>query len=336
MADVGVSIALIGATGALGEELLVCLEDAEFEIRELVPIASRASTRPSVDFKGQSLRVRNLEPEALERANLVLLALPPGREEDLLLDIAEAGTPIVDLTGLWADDAQAPLVAAGLNDGALDALRGGGPVVCPHPLALALAGLGRALRPRFELRAVRGQALLPAASAGRRGIEELSGQIVASFHSKDPPRVVFPEGLAFNLLPTWGELEPGGWTDLERRVADQAARLLGSTSQRFGVGVALAPLFAGMSLALHLEADGQGFDAEQLTRTLSTAPALRLVGGRALTPRAQLEQGGLAVGRVRDDPAGQGVHLWVSADPLRLAASNAVALAGALLGQGLL
>lgn len=336
MADSGVSIALIGATGALGEELIVNLEEAPFEVRELIPIASRASTRPTVDFKGQSLRVQELRTEAVESANLVFVALPPGQGEDLLLDLADSGAPLLDLTGLWAEDPSVPLVAAGLNTAELEGARAGGPVGCPHPLALALATLGAAMRPRFELDAARGTALLPAASAGRRGIEELSGQVVASFNSKDPPRVVFPDGLAFNLLPTWGEVLPGGWTALETRVAEQAARLLGLVPQRFAVGVALAPLFAGMSLALHLRAEGQGFDAEQLTRALSTSERLRLVGGRALTPRAQLERAGLALGRLRNDPSGDGVHLWVSADPLRLAASNAVAVAASLVERGLI
>lgn len=335
MSDSGVSIALIGATGAMGEELLVVLEEASFPIRELIPIGSRGSTRSTVDFKGSSLKVQNLSPEALERANIVFVALPSGREEELLLDLADAGTPIIDLSGLWAEDAQAPLVAAALNASDLEAARAGGPVVCPDPLALALASVGAALRPRFELLSMRGQALMPATIAGRKGIEELSGQVVASFNSKDPPRVVFPEGLAFNLLPQWGEPNVGGWTLPEARAAEQAARLLGLVSSRFAVSVALAPLFAGMSLSLHLRAEGTGFDAEQLTRTFSTSAALRLLSGRALTPRANLELEGLAIGRLRDDPAGDGVHLWVSADPLRLAASNAVQIATALVSREL-
>jgi len=142
MSESGFQIAVVGATGAMGEELILTLERANLAISSFVPIASRASARPSVEFRGQSFPVKPLGPDALEGVELAFAVLPQGPGDDLLIEAAEAGCTIVDLAGIWRDDPQVPMIALGINS-ALDLERvpNVGVVTSPGPVALALCAV---------------------------------------------------------------------------------------------------------------------------------------------------------------------------------------------------
>ena len=338
MSESGFQIAVVGATGAMGEELLLTLERANLAISSFVPIASRASSRPSVEFRGQSFPVKPLGPDALEGVELAFAVLPQGPGDDLLIEAAEAGCTIVDLAGIWRDDPQVPMIALGINS-ALDLERvpNVGVVTSPGPVALALCAVAEAVTKIGDLVGITATAMLPAASAGRKGIEELSGQIVATFNSRPPPRAVFADGLAFDLIPAWGDVEQGGWTGLERLTAEQVGQVLGLSPNRVAVNITLAPLFAGMGISVFVRGDAR-LSAASLREALQGSRSVQLHdrAGRPLMPRAQLERAVVSVGRLRDDPNGDGVHLWIAADPMRLASANAVAIATELAARGLI
>ncbi|MCB9764867.1 MAG: hypothetical protein H6739_34140 [Alphaproteobacteria bacterium] len=335
MSEYGLNVAVIGATGVIGTELLATLARAPFDIARLVPIASRASTTDTLMFKDRAHKVVDLTPESLDGVDLAFAALPRGAADDALRELADAGCMVVDLAGIWAEDAQVPLVALGINPVELEAVRELRVVRSPGPLALTVAAIGAAAATQVELAGLRGTALLPASTAGRRGVEELSGQVVSSFNSKDPPRVVFPHGLAFDLLPRWGDGPADDWTDVELRAAADAARILGIDPRRVALSVAVAPMFSGMGLSLNILATTP-IAIDPLKVALEEYPAVRLREPRRLSPRAQNEQARIAVGRVRADLGGLGAHLWASADPARLTAANAVALVADMMLHDLL
>lgn len=334
MTEHALTIAIAGATGALGEQLLIALEASDLAPGRLVPIASPASVRPHVEFHGKPVKVVNPDADALESVDVVFAALPAGPADDLLRDAAEAGCLVIDLAGIFASNPTVPLVAMGANSVEMDAIREAGAVRVPGPVALALVEVGAAAAQLGTVASLRGVAMLPASVAGRKGVDELSAQVTAVFNGRTPPRAVFANGLAFDILPSWGPAGRDGWTQGERRVAADVGRALALDPRRIAVSELVTPLFAGMALELNV-LFGAPVSAEQLRVALEERSAIALTEGRRLSPRARLGTAGLAIGRLRDDPGGLGVHLFVSADPTRLSAQHAVALLQHLIEESL-
>lgn len=324
-------VAVLGATGALGTELLELLAEASW-VHELVPLASPASKTFEISFRQRPHKVLNPSAEALESVQLIFAVAPRGKQAELLRQAAEAGCVVVDLSNDFADTPANPVGALGLQAVELDGVAEAGLVVCPGPLALALAAVAAPLHEDFGITALRGTAMMSASAAGQRGIHELSGQVAALFNSQDPPRVVFPEGLAFDLVPEQGPVL-GGWLRSELEAVRHLSRLLGLPGDRFALTQVMTPTFLGLGLSLHVTTETP-IDAEGAAGAFEAAPYVALGAGRDLQPRSRSGQAQVRVGRLRSDPAGEGIHLWAATDPLRLAASNAVAVVEALMERG--
>ena len=157
--------------------------------------------------------------------------------------------------------------------------------------------------------------------------------VVSMFNSRTPPRAVFSEGLAFDLVPQWGERDEVGWTDLESAASSELGLLTGFEGA--AVTAVIAPMFTGMALSLHVIPKGL-MEADEVTALYEGAPKIQLYSRatRPLMPRSNLDRSRVALGRIRKDPVGYGLHLWAACDPLRLVASNAVELIATMLDDG--
>lgn len=333
MSEHGLRVAVAGATGALGQEVLAALDQGPLAIAELLPLASMAATTTEIRWRGKELTVGLVDADTLEGADLVFACLPRGAEDELLKEVAEAGCLVVDLAGIFLTDRGTPVLGLGLNPVEHEAVRERGAFIAPDGLALTLAALAAPLR-EHGLVGMRGTALLSASRAGRSGIEELSGQVAALFNSQDPPRKVFHEGLAFDLVPGWGE-GLGEWSRDELISAAMAGRIAGVNPAVIGLSTVLTPTFLGLGLSLHLLTE-RPLGLEQLQQIVEASPHMELGAGRALQPRSRGGNPVVSVGRLREDRAGLGLHLWATVDPMRLAAASAVATTAQLLQDGLL
>ncbi len=324
-------VALLGATGVLGSELLELLAEASW-VDRLVPLASPASRTPELSFRGRSLKVLNPTADALESVQVILSVAPRGKQTELLRDAARAGCVVIDVANDFADTQGVPVGGLGLQTSELDAVPEVGLVVCPGPLALSMAAVAAPLHEDFGLTGLRATALMSASTAGLRGIEELSGQVAALFNSQDPPRRVFSEGLAFDLVPEHGEVL-GGWLRCELEAVRHASRLLGLPAKHFAVTQIVTPTFVGLFFSVHITTETP-IDAEGAVAAFEAAPYVALSAASDLQTRSRAGKPTVHIGRVRTDPSEQGVHFWAATDPLRLAASNAVAVVEALLERG--
>ena len=323
MAEAGYGICVTGATSLLGREVLGALSESPIELRVFHPVDSLSVEITELSFRKKPLSVGLLTAVVLEEVDLVLVAGPVAEKDAELLDeAAEAGCLILDLAGYRTPGAGIPLLV-GRSAGPLEALRETGLGTCPGALALALVGLGAALRP-LGLGQIRGTAMMSASIADEKGVRELSGQVAALFNSQTPPRVVFEYGLAFDLLPGWGQPQPSGWLQSELIAAAQASHVLGLRPGAVAVDQVLVPMFVGLGLSLQIY--GQGINVESVNQAVDDFDGLQLYRQLepGLMPRGMAGSAELAVGRVRADPAGQGVQLFVSGDPMRLPAANAV------------
>ena len=174
--------------------------------------------------------------------------------------------------------------------------------------------------------------MLPASLQGRDGMDELSKQVVALFSSGTPPRKVFPDGLAFDLLPAVGEIGEDGWTSREVMVREQVRRMLG-VQWPMHITLVGVPVFSGISAQISIRS-GRQIPPDLAERVLADAGVVfpDTAGARYLPrPRRVEGQPFVHVARTRSADEGGSLHLWAGLDNLRGAATAAVAVGGALL-----
>lgn len=328
-------VGLVGATGTVGGEILELLETRRFPLQELVPVASERSLGEVVEWLGHALAVETELP-GLEGLDLLFLCVPREAALPWIERAVAAGVPCVDLSGAVAERPEAPLLAADLGP-APDALQS--PVLgCPSAAALSLALVLSPLDATAGLRRAVVSLLLPAAAAGRRGIAALEGETVALFNQQEwEEESVFPHAVAFDCVPSPPEASRRRIAGSEADLAGEVGRLLGRELP-LAVSAVQVPIFSGLGLLLALETE-RPLDPEACEAVLAKAPGVSLwpddVGPGT---RASAGQSDVFVGRVRPDPSAPppagGLLLWLSVDPVRLAATNALRLAAARFAAG--
>jgi aspartate-semialdehyde dehydrogenase len=331
MAQRALRVAVAGATGALGTELLGVLDQRRFPLGELIPIASDRSLGEVIEFRDDVFGVET-EPHALRGVDFVFLAAPPETGLAYLRRALEAEVPCVDASGVLAGLSEVPLAVADLG---LSREVARSPVLCSPPApalawSLVLAPLHRAAR---VLRVV-GTALDGASGGGRRGIASLGSESIALFNQSDLPEPeVFEAPLAFDCHPTTTPAAGAeGATAAEDRLSAALQRLV-SPELRIGVTELRVPVFVGDGASLAVEL-GEALSPAQAQAVLEKAPGVEVWAHDRFGPttRATAGREQVLVGRLRADPSAErGLLLWIAADSLRLAASNAVRLAEAML-----
>jgi aspartate-semialdehyde dehydrogenase len=323
------TVGVAGATGALGKEIVSVLEQAPWKPEGLVPLASATTSTSFMEFRGEQVAVDDLRHASLDELDVLIVAMPADEAKAVVEAAHRAGVMVVDCSASQFEDLSTPLVLPWLPGDALEQPRAREVVAVPGSVATLVASvLSPLVRAGWRGR-VSGTVMLPASHWGRQGIEELSKQVVALFNSGTPPRKVFEQGLAFDLLPLVGTVAASGWASSELRAMTEIARLVGVRAALSVIGV---PLFSGVSADLRLEG-GADWDADRVTRAL-TDSGMPVATGRKVPRPRKLDGVALPqVGRVRVEPGDTAVRLWTAMDNLRTVATAAVGVTGRLLRQ---
>jgi aspartate-semialdehyde dehydrogenase len=330
MASAGVRIGVIGATGALGSEVLAVLEASPLRVRAILPVATDRAIGREVEFRGEVYPVETQVP-SVRGLDLILLCAPAGASLDFAHEALRAQVPCIDLSGALSSSDEVPLRLSGY---AAPPEAEGAPVVAmPTGPALAWALVLRPLDEIAGLRRVVGTALEAASTGGRPGIEALYAESLALFNQQEAPEPeVFRRPVAFDCMPAVGELEADGESSREAALAAELGRLLDSPV-KLGAAVVQVPIFVGHGATLAVETE-RPLEPKEAEAQLSKAPGVELwqEDAEGPTTRATAGRDVVLVGRVRRDPSTEnGLLLWLVADLLRLAAANAVQLAVARL-----
>lgn len=323
-----VDIAVVGATGLVGEALVELLEEGDFPATDVHLLASGESAGKSMAFRGRNLRVRELDGFDFAKVRLAFFATSAEVAGQHVQRALAAGCSVIDLSG----SGEGPLVLPALNGEALEPLQL--PVLLRAPAAAA-AEVGEvlaALASCVELRSLSLTACLSASQLGREGVQELARQTAELLNARPLEPRLIDRQYAFNMLGQVGAVDASGHSAIERRLHDELVELFPGLAGQVQVSCLLAPVFFGDALSLSLRT-AEPVDLAKVRQALDAAEGIELIEDDYPTVVGDaLGQDEIKVGRVRggfgDD---RELNLWIASDNVRKGFGlNAVKL-GALL-----
>lgn len=327
-------MAVVGALGQVGSTLLSVLEERAFPVAELRPLTSPRTAGGEVRFAGEALRAAEARPESFAGVDLAFFAAGDDVSRALAPEAVARGAVVVDKSNAFRMEPSVPLVVPEVNEAELAHHKGivASPNCSTIQLVMALAPLHR----EAGLREVTVATYQSVSGTGAEALAELASQLAGSREAR-----VYPHPIAGNVLPHCDRFLPDGSTREEKKLVDETRKILGLPELPVSALAARVPVRVG-----HAEAVWAGFERplppERARALLSAAPGVRVLDGPEAFeyPTPLLAEGGdlVLVGRIRSDPVRHyGLSLWVVADNLRKgAATNAVQIAEALAGRGLL
>jgi aspartate-semialdehyde dehydrogenase len=325
------NVAVVGATGAVGETILRVLEERRLPIAALAPFASRARAG-GVRFRGSALDVSAPSHEALRGFDVVFFAGGEDASETYAPPLLERGAVVIDNSSTFRMRPDVPLIVPEVNPGALHADHRLLPVA--NCTAIVLCSALRPVRDAAGLRAVRVATYQAASGAGRAGLEELfAGERALATGDPEPPAVAFARPLARNVVPLVGALDAFGRSSEERKVCEESRKMLELPGLTIDVTAVRVPVRTAHSVAVFLE-------TERATSRADLAAAFEASGGIVfhrdgiVTPRDVEGSDCVHVARLREEDE-RHFALWCVGDQLRKgAATNAVQILELLLARG--
>lgn len=323
------NVAVVGATGAVGELMQRVLDERQFPIRSIKFLASERSAGKTVSFRGQRYSIEAIRPEAFAGIDLVLSSTPASVSREFSPLAAKAGAIVVDNSSAWRMDPDVPLVVPEVNAHELARIPKG---IVANPNCVAIP-LTVALKPLHEAAGIKRVVVATYQSSsgkGAKGLAEFDGQLAAIGRDEPlPPVRAHAAHLAGNVLPHDWKQEADGYTEEEVKVINETCKILGATIP-VSVTCVRVPVRVSHSLAVNVEFE-RPLSADDARNCLQSAPGIVL--GDAPLPRDVAGRDEVFVGRIRADrTVPHGLNLWVVADNLRKgAATNAVQVAQELL-----
>ncbi|MEY2520428.1 MAG: aspartate-semialdehyde dehydrogenase [Verrucomicrobiota bacterium] len=323
-------VAVVGATGAVGAELLRVLERRAFLVERLLPLASQRSAGTTVSFRGTDIPVKELSAEAFEGVDLAFFSAGGDISRRFATVARDAGAIVIDNSSVFRMDPEVPLVIPEINGEDVRQHRGliANPNCTTAVALMAIYPLHRA----FGVRRVFAASYQAVSGSGARAIYELRSQVEAAAEKRPAVAEVYPHPIAFNVLPHVDSFLPSGYTKEEMKMQNEGRRIMHLPEFRASVTCVRVPVYRAHSVAVSAEFE-RSVSIEEAHEVLAKAPGLELVDepqkNRYPMPLFTAGKDNCEVGRVRLDCALEnGLAFWVSGDQLlKGAALNAVQIA---------
>ena len=334
------SVAVVGATGSVGQEMLNILEELNFPVSEMHAIASRKSQGTEIAFGDKTLKCQDIERFDFSQVDIVLMSAGGDVSRAWSEKIGKAGPIVIDNSSAFRRDPDVPLIVPEVNPDAIKLARKKNIIANPN---CSTAQLVVALKPLHDAARITRAVVSTYQSvsdAGKQGMDELWNQTKAIYGLGDATPKVFPKQIAFNAIPMIGAFRDDGYTDEEAKMWDETHKIL-DPSIKLTVTCVRVPVFVGHSEAVNLEFESP-LDAEDAREILREAPGVLVVDKHEadgyVTPVDAAGEHAVYVSRIRNDPTVEnGLNLWIVSDNLRKgAALNAVQIAQLLDEQGVI
>jgi aspartate-semialdehyde dehydrogenase len=326
----GVTVAVVGATGAAGQTTLRILEERKFPVRELRCFASERSVGTTVTFQGDPVRVQRVEAPAFKGVDIAFCSAGTAQAREYAPMIVKAGAVVVDKSNAWRMDPTVPLVVPEINAHA--ARRHQGILACPNCTTIVAVMPLKPLHDAGRLTRVVATSYQAVSGAGVNGIAELREQTLAWARGETVAPRHFAHPIAFNLIPAIDRFGPDGYTGEEMKLVNETRKILDAPDLLVAPTTVRVPVFTCHSIAVNAETEVK-ITAAEARELFARFPGLRVwddpAEQRYPMPIAVEGQDDCFVGRVRDDLSHpRALNFWVVGDQLRKgAATNAVQIA---------
>ncbi|PAF10474.1 aspartate-semialdehyde dehydrogenase [Shouchella clausii] len=340
-------VAVVGATGAVGQQMLKTLEQRDFPIKSLKLLSSKRSAGKQITFKGQSYTVEEATPESFQGVQLALFSAGGSVSKALVPEAIKRGAVCVDNTSAFRMDADVPLVVPEVNES--DLRNHQGVIANPNCSTIQMVVALEPIRKKLGLKKVIVSTYQAVSGAGLEAVEEMEKQTRAILDGKEATAEVLPVAkekrhyqIAFNAIPQIDVFQDNGYTFEEMKMINETKKIMHMPELEVAATCVRLPIETGHSESIYFETEQPGASVKEIQALLSEAPGITLQDNPAeqLYPLVTNAVGknDVFVGRVRRDlDRDNGYHAWVVSDNLlKGAAWNSVQIAESLIKLNLL
>jgi aspartate-semialdehyde dehydrogenase len=331
------NVAVVGATGLVGETMIEVLEERGFPVEELFPLASDRSIGRTASFRGRSLSILELARFDFSRAQIALFSAGAAVSREFAPQAVAAGCHVIDNTSEFRYRDDIPLVVPEVNGHVLARYTGPGIIANPNCSTIQLVVALKPLHTAAGIERVQVATYQSVSGAGRAAVEELAEQSIALLSGRGPvePGVIAKQ-IAFNCVPQIDEFQDNGYTREEMKIVWETRKILEDQAMRVSATAVRVPVFYGHSEVVTIETRSK-LSAAEARELLQQAPGVAVLdehrpGGYPTAATEAANRDTVYVGRIREDLSSQrGLNLWIVADNVRKgAATNSVQIAEAL------
>jgi len=323
-------VAVVGATGAVGAQMIEVLDERKFPVHQLCPLASSRSAGVTVLFQGQEVSVKLLTKDSFEGVDLALFSAGREVSKEFAPIAVKAGAIVIDNSSAWRMDKDVPLVVPEVN--AQDLAWHRGLVANPNCSTIQMVVALKPLHDAARVKRIVVTTFQSVSGTGKEAMDELMDECKDLLLFKQPRPKVYPFQIAFNCLPQIDDFLPSGYTKEEMKLVHETRKIMGDPSITVTATTVRVPVYIGHSESVNIETERK-LTANEARALLSTAPGVQVYDDPAHAvypmPLDAVGKDEVYVGRIREDESiPNGLNLWVVADNLRKgAALNAVQIA---------
>ncbi|AGF27702.1 aspartate-semialdehyde dehydrogenase [Bacillus velezensis M27] len=337
----GLHVAVVGATGAVGQQMLKTLEDRNFEIETLTLLSSKRSAGTKVTFKGEEYTVQEAVPESFEGVHIALFSAGGSVSQSLAPEAVKRGAIVIDNTSAFRMDENTPLVVPEVNEG--DLHKHNGIIANPNCSTIQMVAALEPIRKAYGLKKVIVSTYQAVSGAGNEAAKELYSQTKAILNNEPAEPSIMPvKGdkkhyqIAFNAIPQIDKFQDNGYTFEEMKMINETKKIMHMPKLEVAATCVRLPIETGHSESVYIELDRDDATVEDIKQLLKEAPGVTLQDDPAEQlypmPADCVGKRDVFVGRIRKDlDRANGFHLWVVSDNLlKGAAWNSVQIAESL------
>jgi aspartate-semialdehyde dehydrogenase len=342
----GFHVAVVGATGAVGEQILKTLENRDFPISKLTLLSSKRSAGTKIEFKGEEFVVQEATPESFLGVQIALFSAGGSVSKELAPEAVKRGAIVVDNTSAYRMDADTPLVVPEVNENALHQHKG--IIANPNCSTIQMVVALEPVRQAYGLKRIIVSTYQAVSGSGAAAVEELMNQTKSILAGEEFTPKILPVKadekkyqIAFNAIPQIDQFQDNGFTYEEMKMINETKKIMQMEELQVAATCVRLPVATGHSESVFIEVEQEGVTASDIQKLLANAPGITLqdnINEQVYPmPAHAVGKNDVFVGRIRKDLTDdKGFHMWVVSDNLlKGAAWNSVQIAESLIRLGI-
>ena len=332
MSEKKINIAVAGATGAVGNQMLTCLEERNFPVKSIKLLASRRSVGRKLRFRGDQIAVEELTENSFKGIDIALFSAGGTASKDFAPFAEKNGCVVVDNSSAWRMDPEVPLVVPEVNSHAIAGYTNKGIIANPNCSTIQMVVALNPIHKKYKIKRVVVSTYQAVSGTGKKAIDELFDQTRSMMNFLDYEKKIYPHRIAFNCIPHIDVFMDNGYTKEEIKMVNETRKILEDDNIGITATTVRVPVYFGHSESVNIETKKE-ISADEVRYLLEKEPGIKVLDKpeNNIYPLA-IDAAGqdlTLVGRIRDDESVKnGINIWIVADNIRKgAATNAVQIA---------